>query len=319
VVQVVAAGRLFRGGAYLKSGDALERIAACDHIIFDKTGTLTLGTPRLIADDLPAGLVGRAAQLARASRHPLSRALTVAAGPGPVAAMAKEYPGLGLEGEIDGVACRLGSAEWTGATATGHNGATLFFAQGSERPVELRFEDDIQAGAASTIARLRKLGMDVEIVSGDRVKSVAEVAQSLGVAQWTAAASPKEKVQRLEKLQAEGKHVLMVGDGLNDAGALALAHASAAPGGALDVSQSASDAVYSGGLAALPLLVRTARKARIVMLQNFGFAAAYNLVAVPVAILGHATPLVAAIAMSGSSLIVCLNALRLNIAAEKPA
>ena len=128
-----------------------------------------------------------------------------------------------------------------------------------------------------------------------------------------------QDVQRLEQLQAEGKHVLMVGDGLNDAGALALAHASAAPGGALDVSQSASDAVYSGGLAALPLLVRTARKARIVMLQNFGFAAAYNLVAVPVAILGHATPLVAAIAMSGSSLIVCLNALRLNIAGEKPA
>ena len=319
VVQVVAAGRLFRGGAYLKSGDALERIAACDHIIFDKTGTLTLGTPRLVADNLPAGLVGRAAQLARASRHPLSRALTVAAGSGPVAAMAKEYPGLGLEGEIDGVACRLGSAEWTGATATGYNGATLFFAHGSARPVELRFEDDIQSGAASTIARLRKLGMGVEIVSGDRAEAVAEVANSLGVPQWTAAASPKEKVQRLEKLQAEGKHVLMVGDGLNDAGALALAHASAAPGGALDVSQSASDAVYSGGLAALPLLVRTARKARIVMLQNFGFAAAYNLVAVPVAILGHATPLVAAIAMSGSSLIVCLNALRLNVAAEKPA
>jgi P-type Cu2+ transporter len=319
VVQVVAAGRLFRGGAYLKSGDALERIAACDHIIFDKTGTLTLGTPRLIADDLPPGLIAQAAQLARASRHPLSRALTVAAGPGPVAAMAKEYPGLGLEGEIDGETCRLGSAEWAGAKASGHNGATLFFARGDDAPLELRFEDDIQAGAVSTIARLRKLGMGVEIVSGDRAEAVAEVAQSLGVSQWTAAASPKEKVERLEKLQAEGKHVLMVGDGLNDAGALALAHASAAPGGALDVSQSASDAVYSGGLGALPLLVRTARKARVVMLQNFGFAAAYNLVAVPIAILGHATPLVAAIAMSGSSLIVCLNALRLNIAAEKPA
>lgn len=319
VVQVVAAGRLFRGGAYLKSGDALERIAACDHIIFDKTGTLTLGTPRLIADNLPERVVSQAAQLARASRHPLSRALTVAAGPGPVAAKVKEHPGLGLEGEVDGLSCRLGSAEWAGAEATGHIGATLFFARGSETPVELRFEDDIQTGAASTIAGLRKLGMGVEIVSGDRAEAVAEVARSLGVPQWTAAASPKEKVQRLEQLQAEGKHVLMVGDGLNDAGALALAHASAAPGGALDVSQSASDAVYSGGLGALPLLVRTARKARSVMLQNFGFAAAYNLVAVPVAILGHATPLVAAIAMSGSSLIVCLNALRLNIAAEKPA
>ncbi|MBA4337378.1 MAG: heavy metal translocating P-type ATPase [Hyphomonas sp.] len=319
VVQVVAAGRLFRGGAYLKSGDALERIAACDHVVFDKTGTLTLGTPRLVSINLPAGTLQDAAQLARASRHPLSRALTAAAGPGPLAANVKERPGLGLEGTVNGIACRLGSAEWTGARASIHNGATLFFVRGAELPVELRFEDDIHASASATIARLRKLGMGVEIVSGDRSEAVAEVARTLGIDHWTAAASPQDKVRRLEQLQSEGKHVLMVGDGLNDAGALALAHASAAPGGALDVSQSASDAVYSGGLAPLPLLVRTARKARTVMLQNFGFAAAYNLVAVPIAVLGHATPLVAAIAMSGSSLIVCLNALRLNLPTEKPA
>jgi len=319
VVQVVAAGRLFRGGAYLKSGDALERIAACDHVVFDKTGTLTLGTPRLVSNDMPAKILSDAAQLARASRHPLSRALTMAAGPGPLAANVKERPGLGLEGIVDGVACRLGSAEWTGAGASRHNGATLFFVHGSEAPAELRFEDDIHASAALTIAKLRKLGLGVEIVSGDRSQAVAEVAGTLGIAQWTATASPQDKVRRLEQLQAEGKHVLMVGDGLNDAGALALAHASAAPGGALDVSQSACDAVYSGGLAPLPLLVRTSRKAREVMLQNFGFAAVYNLVAVPIAVLGYATPLVAAIAMSGSSLIVCLNALRHNLASEKPA
>ena len=319
VVQVVAAGRLFRGGAYLKSGDALERIAACDHVVFDKTCTLTLGTPRLVSINLPAATLQDAAQLARASRHPLSRALTAAAGPGPVATDVKEHPGLGLEGTVNAIACSLGSAEWTGARASLHNGAALFFVRGAELPVELRFEDDIHASASATIARLRKLGMGVEIVSGDRSDAVAEVARTLGIDHWTAAASPQDKVRRLEQLQADGKHVLMVGDGLNDAGALALAHASAAPGGALDVSQSASDAVYSGGLAPLPLLVRTARKARLVMLQNFGFAAAYNLVAVPIAILGYATPLVAAIAMSGSSLIVCLNALRLNLPTEKPA
>ncbi|MEQ9505248.1 MAG: heavy metal translocating P-type ATPase [Hyphomonas sp.] len=316
VVQVVAAGRLFRGGAYLKSGDALERIAACDHIIFDKTGTLTLGTPRLV-DNLPDSVIAEAAQLARASRHPLSRALTFTAGPGTIGANVKEYPGLGLEGEIDGVACRLGSAEWTGAATTGFTGATLFFARGAEPPVEMRFEDDIQSDAPVTVARLQGLGISVEIVSGDRAEAVEGVARKLGVTQWTAAASPQDKVRRLEQLQAEGRHVLMVGDGLNDAGALALAHASAAPGGALDISQSASDAVYAGGLAPLVLLVRAARKSRQVMLQNFGFAAAYNLVAVPIAVLGHATPLVAAIAMSSSSLIVCLNALRLNLTAEK--
>ena len=319
VVQVVAAGRLFKGGAYLKSGDALERIAACDHVIFDKTGTLTLGTPRLVSEGLDAALIAEAAQLARASRHPLSRALTAAAGPGPLGRDVKERPGLGLEGEVNGVRCRLGSAEWTGAKATGHTGATLFFARGGDTPTELRFEDDIQGGAASVLARLSAMGLTMEIVSGDRAEAVAEVARTLGIDQWTAGASPQDKVARLEALQAQGRKVLMVGDGLNDAGALALAHASAAPGGALDVSQSAADAVYSGGLAPLPRLMRTARLAKAVMLQNFGFAAAYNLVAVPIAILGHATPLVAAIAMSGSSILVCLNALRINLDTEKAA
>ncbi len=316
VVQVVAAGGLFRKGTFLKSGDGLERIAACNHVIFDKTGTLTLGTPRLVETGTDASVISKAAYLARASRHPLSRALTALEGPGPVAANVKEYPGLGIKGDIDGVACRLGSAEWTGALTPGHAGASLFFTCGTETPQALRFEDDMRPDAAHAISDLKRLGFEVEIVSGDRSEAVCEVAERLGVTQWIAAASPQDKVQRLADLQAEGKRVLMVGDGLNDAGALALAHASAAPGGALDISQSTADAVYSKGLATLSHLVRTARKSRRVMLQNFGFAAVYNLIAVPVAMLGHATPLVAAIAMSSSSLIVCLNALRLNKISE---
>ena len=313
VVQVVAAGRLFRGGAFLKSGDALERIAACDHIVFDKTGTLTLGTPRLIGERVDPALLADAAQLARASRHPLSRALAAAAGPGPLATDVREHPGLGLEGDIGGVTCRLGSAVWTSSEVSTQSGMSLFFRRADDPAMELRFEDDIQYSAAGIIRQLSRLGLSMEIVSGDRRGPVAEVAGRLGIDQWTAGASPQDKVARLEALQAEGRTVLMVGDGLNDAGALALAHASAAPGGALDITQSAADAVYSGGLAPLPGLVRTARTAKRVMLQNFGFAAAYNLVAVPIAVMGYATPLVAAIAMSASSVIVCLNALRLNM------
>jgi P-type Cu2+ transporter len=317
VVQVVAAGRLFRSGTYLKSGDALERIAACDHVVFDKTGTLTLGTSRLVSSGIPPGLLEDAARLARASRHPLSRALVSAAGPGLLATAVKEYPGLGLEGIVNGISCRLGSAEWTGAIVRQSNGAKLFFARGDEAPVEFCFEDHIQVDAASAIRRLRELGLGVEIVSGDRPEAVSSVARALGVDQWIAKATPKDKVERLEALRAQGKTVLMIGDGLNDAGALALAHASTAPGGALDVSQSASDAVYSGGLATLPVLVQTSRHSRQAMLQNFAFAAIYNLVAVPIAIMGFASPLVAAAAMSGSSLIVCLNALRLNLGRER--
>ena len=157
----------------------------------------------------------------------------------------------------------------------------------------------------------------MEVLSGDREEAVSDVAETLGITKWRAKASPRDKVQRLEELQAKGHRVLMVGDGLNDAGALALAHASVAPGGAMDISRSASDAVYSGGLASLPRLISVAKQARVVMLQNFGFAAAYNLVAVPIAISGHATPLVAAIAMSASSILVSLNALRLNTMSER--
>lgn len=317
VVQVVAAGRLFRSGVYLKSGDALERIAACDHIIFDKTGTLTLGTPKLLAEGVTSAHLTAAAQLARASRHPLSRALAQEAGPGPLAEEVTERPGLGLEGIVNGVRCRLGSAAWTGAPEKAATGPALWFAEGDAAPVEFRFEDDLQADAAETVRRLKSLGLGMEIVSGDREEAVASAARKLGLTHWMGAARPQDKVRRLEQLQAEGKRVLMIGDGLNDAGALALAHASAAPGGALDISQSAADAVYAGGLAPLPRLVRTSRSARSVMLQNFGFAAVYNLIAVPIAILGHATPLVAAIAMSSSSIIVCLNALRLNLDTER--
>jgi Cu2+-exporting ATPase len=309
VTQVVAAGRLFRSGIFLKSGDALERLATSDHIVFDKTGTLTLGVPKLKGAPYP-GLLADAAALARASRHPFSRALADVAGPGPIAQDVKEHTGLGLEGTVDGEPCRLGSAAWVGMTENAES-ASLWFVRGNAPPVRFQFEDTLRADAANTVAALRRQGFDLEILSGDRGEAVAQSANALGIADWCAAATPHVKAERLEELRHQGRHVLMIGDGLNDAGALALAHASAAPGGAMDVSQSASDAVYAGGLASLPQLITIARGARQIMLQNFWFAALYNAVAVPIALAGYATPLVAALAMSGSSLIVCLNALRL--------
>ena len=311
VTQVVAAGRLFRIGAYLRSGDGLERLATADHIVFDKTGTLTLGAPAL-GSSLPREVLMDAACLARASRHPLSRAIAGAAGPGPIAEALREVAGQGLEGRIDGRLCRLGSAEWTGAKAAAGSGATLYFACEGTPPVPLRFEDRLRDEAGEAVRQLRDMGLSAEILSGDTADKVAGAAARLGLSDWTAAASPRDKAARLETLRAEGRHVLMIGDGLNDAGALALAHASLAPGGAIDISQSASDAVYSGGLETVPRIIALARAARSVMIQNFTFAALYNLVAVPIAVTGHASPLVAAIAMSASSIIVCLNALRLN-------
>ena len=332
VAQVVAAGRLFKQGVYLRSGDALERLAEVDHIVFDKTGTLSFGTPQLdtlmtlngdlivsIFDsvssrsDTQLATLLRAAKLARASRHPLSRALVAAAGPGPFAKDVTEVPGCGLEADIDGDLCRLGSAEWVGiGAADTAPGPQLWFVCGDAEPVCFRFVDRLQEHAVDAIERLKARGLGIEILSGDQAGAVSDMAARLGISDWQASAKPQDKVARLEALRADGHKVLMVGDGLNDAGALALAHAALAPGGAMDVSQSASDAVYSGGLNSVDNILELAQSARGVMRQNFGLAALYNVFAVPVAIAGLVTPLIAAIAMSASSLIVTINALRIR-------
>ncbi len=317
VVQVVAAGRLFRNGVFLKSGDALERLAGVTHVVFDKTGTLTLGTPVLAGPPQDRRVLMDAAALARASRHPLSRALVEAAGPGRLADHVREHRGLGLEGEVAGIPCRLGAPHWVGLEDAAADGPAIWFQRSDEAPVIFRFEDRLQDDAPDVIAALRRRGLGIEILSGDGDDAVARVAGRLGVDHWTGRASPQAKTARLEALRASGQRVLMVGDGLNDAGALAMAHASLAPGGAMDVSQSASDAVYSGGgLAGIVTTIDTARQARTGMMQNFALAAGYNLIAVPIAVLGHATPLVAAIAMSASSLVVTLNALRRGLPAQ---
>ena len=311
VAQVVASGHLFKRGIFLRSGDALERFAEIDHIVLDKTGTLTLGTPELIAGH--EAELKLAAQVARASRHPLYRAIVAAAGPGPIADQIKEHPGLGVEAQIGGESYRLGSADWVGIEdASVSSGPSLWFTGPDGASIPFRFEDQLQSDARETPSSLTQQGLTAEILSGDREDAVAKIANTLAIETWHAKVSPTGKAERLSDLNASGKNVLMVGDGLNDAGALAMAHASLAPGGAMDISQSASDAVYSGGLGAIRTVLNVSKKTKAIMLQNFGLAAAYNCIAVPIAVTGPVTPLVAAIAMSASSLIVTLNALRIK-------
>lgn len=310
LVQVVAAGRLFKRGIYLASGDALERIAAVDHVVFDKTGTLTLGEPVLLPGDWSEQDLADAAQLARASRHPFSRAIVAAAGAGPVAEQVAEHPGQGVEGVVDWRRARLGQAAFVGASGGAHS---LWFAVEGGTPVAFAFEDVVREGARETIARLKALGLGIEMLSGDADERVARAALAVGVDRWAANATPQSKAARLAELEAAGKKVLMVGDGLNDAGALANAHASLAPGGVLDVSRLAADCIYAGGNPdAVVDTIRIAREARGRMRENFGLAAFYNLLAIPVALAGWATPIVAAVAMSVSSAVVTLNALRMS-------
>ncbi len=312
-VQVVATGRLFARGLLVKSGDALERLAEIDHVVFDKTGTLTLSTSRLLPpSDAAAARLEAAAQLARASRHPKARALAAYAGAGPVAAEAREVPGRGVEARIDGVPARLGSPAWLGVTPETEDGrAALWFALGDAAPVRFDVATTLRPDAAAMIKGLRARGLGVEMLTGDAPAEAARVAATLGLEDWRAEATPQDKIARLDVLAAEGRRVLMVGDGLNDAPALARAHASVSPGSALDVSQNAADVVLQGeSLAPLVDLLAAAKTARRRVLQNFAFAALYNACAVPLAAAGLVTPLIAAAAMSGSSIVVTLNALR---------
>jgi len=310
-VQIVASGRLFRRGVLVKSGAALERLSEIDHVVFDKTGVLTEGRPRLM--DAPEAVVRLAAPLARASRHPLARALAEAAGCGEAATEVREVAGMGVEGLIGGRRARLGRAGFVGVTSRGAGETELWFGFDDDVRVRFTFEDAVRADAAEALTALRALGVTAEVVSGDVAGPVERAASAVGVERWTSGVTPFEKVARVETLQAEGRKVLMVGDGLNDAAALARAHASIAPGSAVDASQNAADLVFSRGtLCSIPESIRIARSARRRVMENFAFSALYNLVAAPAAILGLVNPFVAAIAMSGSSLVVILNALRLR-------
>lgn len=310
-VQVVATERLFRRGMFVKSGDALERLAQIQKVVFDKTGTLTTGNPVLCdREQIAPEILYRAAKLARASRHPLACALTAAAGPGEAAGDVREVAGSGLERGAGADLERLGSAGWCGAENPG--AVQLWYRRGIEPPVGFRFEDRIRPDARALVRDLEAKGLSVEMLTGDVPLIAAGVAQEAGIAEWQAKVRPEQKARHLEALAKANVRALMVGDGLNDAAALAMAHVSIAPGTAADISQKAADMVLRGGdLMPIAEAIAVARKARRLVLENFALALAYNLTAIPLAALGMVTPLIAAATMAGSSLLVTLNALRL--------
>ncbi|MDE2351974.1 MAG: heavy metal translocating P-type ATPase [Alphaproteobacteria bacterium] len=313
-VQIVATGLLFRRGVLVKSGDALERLAEIDRAVFDKTGTLTIGRPVLRMDEvLDPAVLAAAARLARASRHPLARALCVAAGIGPVADGAHEVPGFGVEASEGAVTRRLGRADWVGAAQGDGASSELWFRDGEAAPVRFAFDDPLRPDAGPALKAIAARGIECEMLSGDHARAAGRVAGEAGVVQWRAGVDPKEKAGYLEALAREGRRALMVGDGLNDAAALALAHVSISPGTAVDATQAAADMVLQGDtLWPIVEAVDVSRQARRRVLENFAFAAAYNAIAVPLAAAGLVTPLIAALAMASSSLIVTLNALRLR-------
>lgn len=313
-VQVIASGRLMRRGILLKSPTALERLAEIDTVVFDKTGTLTLGRLELEAPPPDGAALRLAAGLAAVSRHPLSQALRRACPEAPALADVREHPGEGLAAAGSDGEIRLGSRGFC-SVATGEDDGRpeLWLARPGKQAVRFVFGDALRPDAASVVAALKRSGKQVLLLSGDRREAVAAIAAALGIADWHAGLKPGEKAARLAALAAEGHKPLMVGDGLNDAPALAAAWCSISPASAADVSQTAADAVFQGtSLGAVTELVAVARQSQRLVRENIGFAILYNALAVPLAMLGLVTPPLAALAMSSSSLIVVGNALRLS-------
>ena len=310
--QVVASNALIRRGLLVKDGTALERLAEVDIALFDKTGTLTMGEPQADLSALDAAQKAIALGLAQTSRHPLSRAIVRAIGSDVAPArteQVREVEGSGVTGMVDGrqvALARPQEAQMTMATELVIDGKTF----------PITFADPLRGDAPETLVRLREMGIESTILSGDGAQAVATMAQRLRIA-GEGALKPADKLALLERLKAEGHRPLMVGDGLNDGPALAAAHASIAPGTASDASQQAADAVFIGTqLAPVALAVTVARRTMQIVRQNFVFAIGYNILAVPLALAGLVTPMIAAIAMSLSSVVVVANSLRLAGAAK---
>lgn len=321
MVQVVAARRLFEAGIMVKDGSALERLAEIDTVVFDKTGTLTLGSPQLQdSGDLEPKLLVLAATLAAHSRHPYSRAIT-RAGTGlpaaPTFTTASELPGFGVEAMLNGDRYRLGRAGWALSSSTAARG-TVLSCNGAEL-ARFTFCDALRAGAHGAIKALYDAGTAVEIVSGDTSEAVAAIADDLHIATRLGDVLPEGKIDRIATLRTAGRKTLMVGDGLNDAPALMAAHVSMAPSSAADVGRSAADFVFlHDDLEAVPLALAVARDAGRLVRQNFALSVLYNAIALPIAIAGYVNPFMAAIAMSLSSIVVVLNALRLGWGGHRP-
>lgn len=316
VVQVLASSRLFKQGMLLKSGNALEKLACVDIVIFDKTGTLTLGVPTLTnRTEISQEDLQLAASLAVHSKHPLAKAVASAWKGEVFPVSAQEITAHGIEAAYQGCMIRLGKRSWCGNNlASIDEQLELWLDDGKHTPVRFTFEDALRSDAVWVVGALKAKGITTVLLSGDREAVAKHIAKVTGIVSYKAELTPVDKSHIIEEYTRKGHSVLMVGDGLNDAPALAMATVSMSPSSAVDITQNAADIVFRGEalrpvLEALEIAKRTDRLVK----QNFILSLIYNILAVPLAIAGLVTPLIASIAMSSSSLLVIGNSFRLNM------
>jgi len=315
MVQAAAARRLFGIGVTMKDGSALERLAEIDHVVLDKTGTLTTGRMRVSSHDIPQTEMPVAAALAQLSRHPAAIAVAaLGGGEGVEVSEAREVPGNGIEARIGACIWRLGMPGWAVEGDGDRSGSGPWLSHDGIFVGGFAVSDTVREGAAAAVTALKDSGLSVELLSGDAEEEARRVAKLTDIGQLSGRQRPEDKVSRLETLRREGRRVLMVGDGINDAPALGAAHVSMAPSTAADVGRSAADLVFLGSsLRSVPEAISVARKSMRLVRQNIAISIAYNALALPLAVAGYVTPLVAAVAMSTSSILVVANSLRLLV------
>ncbi|KLJ01963.1 heavy metal translocating P-type ATPase [Luteimonas sp. FCS-9] len=309
-----AHGALARLGVLATRADALETLSRATDMVFDKTGTLTAARSEL--DEAtgfdgfdPARALRIAAALERDANHPIAQAFAHIVADAPADAVAV-VPGQGVEGTVEGVRWRLGQAGF--AAARTDDGA-LWLGDGARAVARFTLREHVRDDAAAALQRLRGLGLSLHLSSGDARAPVAALATRLGIDDAHARQAPEDKLALVRRLQAEGRTVAMIGDGLNDAPVLAGADVSIAMGEGASLAQRAADLVTTGStLARIPATIEVARRTRRVIRQNLGWAMGYNLLAIPLAAAGLVTPWIAALGMALSSLIVTANALRLT-------
>lgn len=322
VTNVIAANQLFKNGILMRDGTALERAADIKKVAFDKTGTLTYGTPEITKDqltNLSSEIQSHLKALVMQSSHPASKALAKALTGVEASQMTKihEVAGFGIEGFYNGNPIRLGRASWVAdisKTDIAELEDKISFSETGLKTHQFSLQETLRVDATEAKTYLDTQNIGTEILSGDGRNAVQKIAKLLNIKDWHASLKPTDKHQHLKELEDNGELTMMVGDGLNDAPSLAAAHVSMAPASACEVGRQAADFIFTNdSLKAVPYTISTAQKSKRIIQQNFTIAIIYNCIAIPLAFFGIITPLIAAIAMSASSIIVVMNSLRLSL------
>ncbi len=315
-----AGSRLSQLRLLVTNGNAIESLSRVTLAMFDKTGTLTIGAPRIAAvfvidnafTEKDCRLI--AAALEHASTHPLARAFAMEDAL-PAVSSPNIVVGQGVSGMIDGREWRIGNASFVGGGVAADNSTTTHVFLGVEGNGIAWFdlEDEVRPDAKKTLSELRQLGLKTSLVSGDNKVAVENVAEALDIRDTHFECTPEDKLTIIEAAQHAGERVVMIGDGINDAPVLAGADTSVAPAHGALLAQTSADVIMLGdSLAPLTTAIEMSRKTMRIVRQNLAWAIVYNTLALPLAAAGFVPPWLAAIGMSASSLVVVLNALRLN-------